>query len=136
VRQHSVDRGAATVLVVGCCGMSLVLVLGLALVLGAVRGSAQARAAADLSALAAATVAVAGMRYGDPGEGLSSGACAVAAHVAALNGARLRSCVLDGGVNVTVSVAVPVAPGHLGRLPGVSGPATAVARAGPAPPDP
>ena len=136
MRRTSADRGAATVLVVGCCGMCLVLVLGLALALGAVKGSAHARSAADLSALAAATEIVAGMRHGDPGEGPSSGACAVAAHVAALNGARLRSCVLDGGVNVTVSVAVPVAPGHLGRLPAVSGLTTAVARAGPAPPDP
>lgn len=125
------ERGAATVLVVGCCAVTLVLTLLVGLLLSAVRGVAQARSAADLSALAAAGALLDGMRLAGVGHATSNGPpCTVAGWVAERNGARLQSCSLDAGVNVTVTVAVPVTMG--GRSVPAPGQATATARAGPA----
>lgn len=120
-------------LVVACCTAILVLALVVGLVVSAVRGVAQARSAADLSALAAAGALIDGMRpvRGDHAAPRGS-PCALAEWVAARNGAHLQSCTVDAGVNVTVSVAVPVAGGGpIHRLRGRE--ATAAARAGPAP---
>ena len=127
------EAGGATVLAVCAWALTLVLALAVASVATAVRCGAQARAAADLGALAAADALLDKMRGGaaDPRAAPADGPCAAAGAVAAGNGARLESCVVDGGTNVTVSVSVVL--GEMGRLlPG--GQAFAVARAGPAPP--
>jgi len=109
------ERGSATVLALGLClALGLLTVAGCAL-LTAVVASHRARAAADLSALAAA------QRWLDGAP--ADLACAEARRVAGVNGATVRDCapVAD---SVTVIVVVPA-----GRL----GPALARARAGPAP---
>lgn len=114
--RRDVERGAAAVLVLACAG---VLVL-LSLTAGAVAAVAVARqraaSVADLAALAAADRALDGERA----------ACERAGVVAALSGATVISCRLDGDVAET---AVQVRPaGRLGQL----GVATGRARAGPA----
>lgn len=131
------EAGGATVLVVGACAVVLALALILASVVSAVRCAAQARAAADLGALAAADALLDGVRLGavrsgsaGPEGATPADPCAVAGAVAVRNGARLESCVVDSGVNVTVAVSVRLrAVAH--RIP--AGQATATARAGPAP---
>ena len=110
------ERGSATVWVFA---LSAVLaVVGAAAVVVAVAVTARHRAgsAADLAALAAAGQAV----IGDPD------ACAVAADVAARNGARLTSCTLQEGAVVAVTVSVPLRLGPLGEHA-----ASGRARAGP-----
>ncbi len=91
------ERGAATVLVVALLGV-LVLVGAALGVVGAIFAAHRtAQAAADLAALAGASV-VGGA--GDP--------CTVAATTAAANGARLTSCALeDRDLVVTVEVTGP-----------------------------
>lgn len=121
------ERGSAAILVAGVCALVVALGLGLAMVSAAAYASARARSTADLSALAGATARV-GELMGVPGRG----ACAAAATVATANGATVRSCSIDRGVNVTVRVSVP-AP-QLASWTGASTEATASARAGPAPP--
>lgn len=121
------ERGSAAVLVAAACATVIVLGAGAATVTSAAYASARARSAADLSALAGATVRVQqllGASEGDP--------CSAAARVAAGNGAALTACAVDGAVNVTVSVSAPVA----GLAPWTGGGSTAVAsaRAGPADP--
>lgn len=114
-RRHR-ERGAAAVLVLACAG---VLVL-LSLTAGAVAAVAVARqraaSVADLAALAAAGRALDGERA----------ACARAGVVAALSGATVTSCRVDGDVAELVVQVRP--PGRLGEL----GAATGRARAGPA----
>lgn len=114
-------------LVAAACAAVLALGTAAALVGGAGYASARARAAADLGALAGAT---ARMQLLLGGSGADP--CAVAARVAVRNGAVLTACAVDDGVNVAVSVAVPL----LGPAswPGVGTEAVASARAGPAPP--
>ncbi|WP_183092873.1 Rv3654c family TadE-like protein [Nocardioides stalactiti] len=111
----AVDRGAATVVVVACLGLVLLVGSALAVVAAMVTAHRSAQAAADLAALAGATAA-------------SDGAvpCAAAADVASANGARLTDCVVADGV-VTVAVEVP-GPRWLGQDHDLS----ARARAGPA----
>jgi secretion/DNA translocation related TadE-like protein len=118
VKRHIADaeRGSATVLTLAGFG----LVVALTVVVLAVGVASQVRhragAAADAAALAAAASALDG----------GSAACARGADLAALNGARLVSCVVgDGIADVTVSVEPP------GML-AVFGLAKARARAGPA----
>ena len=107
------ERGSGTVLVVAAIGV-LALLLGAALALvSAVSASHQARAAADLAALAAADARLHGR--GDP--------CGVASSVAGRNGSTLVVCEV-GGAAVTVTVATATG------WPGL-GPARARARAGP-----
>jgi secretion/DNA translocation related TadE-like protein len=109
------DRGAASIFVLA---VGLVLVaLGLA---GAAVGSArvarhQARNAADLGALAGAQRTVESETV----------ACAEAARYVSANGARLTGCTVSG-FEIVIRVEVAVQP-----LPGMSGVATAAARAGP-----
>lgn len=119
------ERGSASVLLVACCVAVLLVGLMAATLAGAGRAGAQARVAADLSALAAATTIVQGLR-GPPG----ADPCEAAAQVARRNAAALSSCTVDGHVNVTVQVTVALS-GPQSRLPGV-GEAKAAARAGPA----
>ncbi|BCB86430.1 Rv3654c family TadE-like protein [Phytohabitans suffuscus] len=114
-RHERADRGAATV---------MVLALGLALVglgaAGAAVGAArvarhEARAAADLGALAGAMRILEG----------PDAACARAGELVSRNGGRLAACTVEG-LDLVVAVEVDVAP-----LPGVTGTARAAARAGP-----
>lgn len=109
------DTGLATVF--ACLGCSLILLLtGVAVHLGAA-GIARhrAEAAADLGALAGAGRALGG----------SAAACGRAAELVVANGAVVTSCSLTG-LDVLLQVQVSV------ELAGLSGAASARARAGPA----
>lgn len=97
-----------------CLAMGLLTVAG-SVLLSAVVASHRARAAADLSALAAA------QRWLDGAP--ADLACAEARRVAGANGATVQACAPATDA-VTITVSVPA-----GRL----GPALARARAGPAP---
>ena len=118
------------------CGLSLAMVLGVCVagvVLAGVAGIARHRAAtaADMAALAAASVMarseLAGDPAGDPGGG--SRACAAANAIAVANDATMTSCHVSGQVvDVTTSVRIP-ALGLLGAV-GLDG-VSARARAGP-----
>lgn len=88
------ERGAATLVVMACIGVLLLLGAALGFVAGMVIAHRQAQGAADLAALAAAE-AVATGRDG----------CAAGAEVAEANDGRLVACVVDGAV-VTLEVAV------------------------------
>ncbi|WP_075299049.1 MULTISPECIES: Rv3654c family TadE-like protein [unclassified Pseudonocardia] len=101
---------AAVLLLVGAVGVD---------VAAAVRARHVAAAAADLSALAAAGRSVEGTEI----------ACRVAADLAARNGAEVAACHLDGW-----DALVEARVRWSGLLP-IGGPATARARAGPAPLD-
>lgn len=113
-RLRAPDTGSATVWGLMLC--FLLMAAGAVLVLVAQVAVARHRvaAAADLSALAAAS------RPFEP-----AGACALAARVAAASDAQLRSCRVGGDV-ADVRVEVPLR-GWLAQLP----PAQARARAGP-----
>ena len=122
-RADARDEGAGTVLVLGLTGAVLALTLGLAAVVIGVVARSDARAAADLAALAAAgsirtprgvVVDVAAVRDADP--------CGRARAVATANGAHLTRC--DVGEHGDVDVEVVLRRG-------VSA-STAGARAGPA----
>ncbi len=109
------DRGSATVWLLAA-GLLLVA-MGVA---GAAIGTAtvarhRAQVAADLGALAGASHAV---------EGLPS-ACARAAEIVTVNGARLTGCTLDG-LDLTVVTVIAVSP-----VRGIARAAHASARAGP-----
>ena len=115
------DRGAGTVLVVALVAVAGVLAATLALVGQGLLAGARARSAADLAALAGATVIAvpAGLTVTDPRAG--DLACTAAADAAGRNGAAVTGCEVSGAV-VTVTVGV--------RGPG--GEILATARAGPA----
>lgn len=121
---HS-EQGAATVLTIAACAIVLTLGMTALLVASAAQASAGARSAADLGALAGATVLMDRLRGAESPE-----PCAAAAAVVARNGAAQESCVLDDEVNVTIRVRVDLT-GPLRRVPGLSA-ASATARAGPA----
>jgi secretion/DNA translocation related TadE-like protein len=106
------DRGSGSVLALGLVAAVIGVTAGGLVVVGASAAQARAAAAADLSALAAADVAV-GLTPGVP--------CAAADEVARHNGAALDRCA-QRGVEVTVGVSAP----YLGLT------ASASARAGPA----
>lgn len=106
------DRGAATIWALAV-GMVLVLFAAATAQIGAaVTARREAHVAADLAALAGAARALEGAAV----------ACGRARDYAALNGAGLSACRLDG-FDLIVSVTVPTRFGT----------ATAVARAGPVP---
>ena len=110
------EAGAATVLVVAMAGVLMFVAVALAGVSALVLAQRRAQAAADLAALAGAEALA---RAGD--------GCAASGRTAALNGARLESCVSDAlEVRVSVSLPPPDLPGPV-RAP----PVTAQARAGP-----
>lgn len=111
------ERGSGSVLMVGAMGVVLALTAA-GLHLGAAAVAAhRARAAADLSALAAASVVQSGL--GEP--------CTTAATVARRHGVRLVGCDALDGERVQVRVSAPAAL----RWPGVPREAVASARAGP-----
>jgi secretion/DNA translocation related TadE-like protein len=115
-RSGSGDSGYATVWVVIAMAI-VVLVGGVCAVVGAVTMQRhRAAAAADAAALEAALASIAG----------PTAACHDAGVLAAMDGASLVTCQLDGSV-ADVAVAVQL-PGPLGRF----GATTARARAGPA----
>ena len=92
------ERGSGTVVVLGVCGVLVVLLGAVSVLGGVVAGVHRARSAADLAALAA----VAPMLTGAAPD------CEASAGLAALNGARESSCVVlgDGSVLVVVQVSV------------------------------
>jgi secretion/DNA translocation related TadE-like protein len=118
-RRH--DRGAGTVLAVGLLSAAAILALGLSTVGQVIVARHRASAAADLAALAAARTANASSAATAAAE-----PCPVAREVAAANGARLTSCVLDASGVVSVSAQTDT-NAALGVFR-----ATAKARAGPA----
>lgn len=109
------DRGSATVLLLAVIAVALVVGVGAVALGRAADARGVAQAAADLAAIAAAQAA---QDAEDP--------CAVAATVAAANGAQLRSCAVLPGPDVLVGTAVLVSP-----LVGWTTIASAQARAGP-----
>lgn len=116
---HVRDEGSGTVLAVGLVGAVALLMLALVALGQAVVCRQRAEAAADLAALAAASVA----------GGSSAARCGRAAEVAAANRAALSACspaAADGSVTVGVAVDLPLWLSRL--LPGSV--ARASARAG------
>lgn len=101
-RRGAGERGSGSVLVLGVVAAVLVVLTATLVLTGALAAAHRSRGAADLSALAAAGEAVDGAS--------SATACGVAADLARVNGATLRSCVVgtDGVVDVEVAVAVPL----------------------------
>lgn len=114
------ERGSATVWTVALAAVLAVIGGAVVLVGAAVVARHRAAAAADLAALAAAGRAVLG----------DATPCAVAAEVAAANGATLDSCEVGAEAVVELRVHVPVRLGPLGVVD-----ARARARAGPAAPE-
>jgi secretion/DNA translocation related TadE-like protein len=105
------DSGSMTILGIGVLAAALAMGFALAALVGFLTDRAQARAAADLAAIAGALA----VREGLDGDGPDP--CAVAAEAATANSALLISChaLGDGSIQVTVA----------------SGRAKATARAGP-----
>ncbi|WP_350347428.1 Rv3654c family TadE-like protein [Agromyces sp. G08B096] len=108
------ERGAGSVLALALVGAVVAVTLGLVPVLAVFVESQRAANAADAAALAAAD-AVSGAVAGEP--------CALAATVAARNGARLTGCTGGDDGEATVAVVVEALVFEV----------TARARAGPAP---
>lgn len=107
------DRGAASLLVVACLALLLLIGAAVGVVAAMVRAERVAQSAADLAALAGAVA----QQRGSP-------ACAAAREVAAANGATVESCVeREGDVLLVVRV---VGPHWLGQTADL----TATARAG------
>lgn len=118
------DAGSGTALILALVAVVLVLAGALALLTGAQIARGRAQTAADLAALAGAEVISA-----PPGMALATEAlvdarpCDLARDVVGRNGARITTCQVIGGRVVEVGAEVPAAG---------LGPATGVARAGPA----
>ncbi|QZY29382.1 Rv3654c family TadE-like protein [Nocardioides coralli] len=108
------ERGSASLLVVACLSLLLLVTAALGVAGAMVRAHRTAQAAADLAALGGAA---AGQRGGD--------ACATAERLADANGARMTACRL-AGPDVVVQVAV-AGPRWLGQPHDLG----ASARAGP-----
>jgi len=116
-RCRSGEGGSATVVMLAVIVAVLTLTVSGLLLSSAVLASHRARAAADLSALAAAGA----LLKGEP----SLAACQSAGRVASANHGRLQRCVAVG-TDVWISVVVPTGMRGLGV-------ATARSRAGPGP---
>lgn len=112
-------------LTVAACALVLTLGMVALLVTSAAQAGAAARSAADLGALAGATVLMDRLRGGQT----SAEPCAAAAAVVERNGAVQESCLVDNGVNVTIRIRLDLT-GPLSRLPRTPAVA-ATARAGP-----
>lgn len=108
------ERGGASLMVVSCVAVLLLLGAALGVVAAMVRAHRAAQSAADLASLAAA----AALQRGDP-------ACVAAAVIAQANGATIDCCSVVGE-DVLVAVTVP-GPHWLGQEADLS----AEARAGP-----
>ena len=112
-RRGQTEEGAGTVLAVAMMGLLVTVTVATTGAVGVVATHRRAQAAADLSALAGAAA------LQDGGD-----ACGRAGTIAHRNGARLRSCRVEGW-NVAVEVASTL------RLPGGSLDLPARGRAGP-----
>ncbi len=119
--RHRDERGAATVLVFVMVGVLTTMALAGVVIGGLVVGQRRASSAADLAALAGAET----LRTGGGSAVAGAAACGAARQVAAVNGARLRSC-RAGGAEVELEVVVEVRSAW-GRTWAVAG----RARAGP-----
>jgi secretion/DNA translocation related TadE-like protein len=125
------DAGSASLWALSMAMVLWVCVAGVVLAAVAVIARHRAATAADMAALAAASVMAQGESPGDlggdPGDG--SRACAAADAIAVANDATVTSCQLSGQVvDVTTSVRIPaLRPLRALRLDSVSG----RARAGP-----
>ncbi|CAI9400885.1 Rv3654c family TadE-like protein [Nocardioides sp. T2.26MG-1] len=115
MRRDRDARGSASLFVVSCLAVLLLVGAALGVVAAMVRAHRSAQSAADLAALAAATALAQGR---DP--------CAAGAGTAAANGARLTWCEV-AGLEATVRVEVS-GPHWLGQAADLA----AEARAGPA----
>lgn len=123
-RERGCERGSATVLGLGAILLMLAVLVGFLLVGAAVRGSLQARAAADAAALAGAGVLLEG--------GDEATACAAAGDLAVANGADLLRCEGDAASTETVTAHLQVEVAlTMPGLPGLQ--AHAVAEAGAVP---
>jgi secretion/DNA translocation related TadE-like protein len=94
------DRGSASIWVLACSALVLLAAVTFVIRTGATLVRHRAEFAADAAALAAAAQI-----------GVQTQPCAAAAHIAALNGARLRGCRLelsDDGRSGQVAVVVMV----------------------------
>jgi secretion/DNA translocation related TadE-like protein len=113
------DRGAASLMVLAI-GLVLIMMGVAGAAVGAARvGRHQARAAADLGALAGAAQAIQG-----PGV-----ACATADRFVTANGARMTGCEVDGlEIVVRVELAVAIRPGPIryARAAAGAGPVSAI----------
>ncbi|WP_277594809.1 Rv3654c family TadE-like protein [Bifidobacterium samirii] len=99
------DPGSGTVLGVALIAVTALLMAALAMAGNVVLCRAQARTAADLAAIAAATA------WADRSDDIA--ACSIAADAVTANGASLASCVIDGEdaqVVAGVTTQVPIAP--------------------------
>lgn len=121
-RRGGTDRGSGSVLMAAVIAVVLIVTASVLLLAAAATASTQARAAADLAALAGAADRV-------RGTGVETG-CATAARVSALNRARLLGCHAVG-TGLQVTVAVDVRPRAAGRV--IGRPAQARSLAGPDP---
>lgn len=115
-RRARQEEGAGTAMSLAVIAVALSLALGAIGLIQAQGASGRARLAADLAALAGATVLSSVLAPGSP--------CAMAEHVARANGARVTSCRVSGE-DVRVDVVVPA------TVLGVARQARASARAGP-----
>jgi secretion/DNA translocation related TadE-like protein len=113
-RRACIEKGSATVAMLGVIAAVLLLTVSGLLLASAVAASHRARAAADLAALAAAGVLLRGEQ--------GAAACKCAAQVALVNHGRMTTCIASG-TEVRVTVAVPASVKGLGV-------ATARSRAG------
>nr|WP_256838547.1 Rv3654c family TadE-like protein [Ornithinimicrobium sp. HY1745] len=126
VRGRDGERGSATVLGLGAILLMLAVLIGFLVLGAAVRGSLQARAAADAAALAGAGVLLEG--------GDEATACGAAGDLAAANGADLLRCEPAAGTTETVTARLQVEVAlTVTGLPGLR--AHAVAHAGAVPSD-
>ena len=118
IRRHlSDERGSATVVMLAVIAVVLMLTISGLFLASSILASHRARAAADLAALASASV----LMRGEP----SAAACQFAAQVAAANHGRVQGCIAVG-TEVRLTIAV------LAGMKGL-GVATARSRAGPGP---
>jgi secretion/DNA translocation related TadE-like protein len=107
------QRGAATLLVASMAGVLLTATLGVAGGGRLVVEHRRAQAAADLAALAGATVAARGQM------GQGGMPCVIAGQVAATNGAQVTSCATAGReVAVAVTIAVQLPGGYTAQVTG------------------
>lgn len=121
IRRARQETGSGTVMSLAIIAVALSLALGAIGLIQAQSASGRARLAADLAALAGATVLSSVLAPGSP--------CAMAEHVARANGATTTSCQVSGE-DVRVDVVVPA------TVLGVPRQARASARAGPVNPLP
>lgn len=101
------DDGSASALMVGIAALACVVLVALAVGIGALVAVARAQSVADLAALAGAEVAVAMVWELSPGD-----PCGVAAEVVHANGLGMATCTEHGAGRVSVAVTVATSLGE------------------------